>query len=57
MERISYKCNKCKYRFSRKADIKFSVCPYCGTGNCVEIDTGDTASRILDEVSKYERMD
>ena len=51
-ERINYKCNECQYEFSRKQGQAVTRCPYCGKENCLEIDTGDYASKVIDEVSE-----
>ena len=57
MTRTKYKCKKCNYIFSRNSDISFKYCPYCGSSGTIEIDTGDSASRLLNEVSSYDRID
>jgi peptide subunit release factor 1 (eRF1) len=55
--RVKYKCKNCNYKFAREQSITFRYCPYCGEEGTVEVDSGDTAKRILDEVSKYDRID
>jgi len=50
MERVLYICTNCNYEFSRKIHIKFRYCPYCGKQNCVELKTGDFASKLINTV-------
>lgn len=54
MERVKYLCNACNYEFSRKADVSFFKCPYCGKDNTVEPKKDNYASKLLDEVSGRE---
>ncbi len=56
MARIKYKCTKCNYKFSREDKVSFKHCPYCGSQGTVEMDTQDTASRLIKEVGSMERM-
>ncbi|MBU0756725.1 MAG: hypothetical protein KKF44_01550 [Nanoarchaeota archaeon] len=56
MARINYVCTKCKYKFSRSQETAFKLCPYCGAQGSIGVDTQDSASRILNEVSGYDRM-
>ena len=55
VERINYICSSCNYKFSRKADRTFKLCPYCGKEGTVEHYTADFASKIIDEVASYEK--
>ncbi|MCM2325528.1 MAG: hypothetical protein NDI94_03635 [Candidatus Woesearchaeota archaeon] len=50
MDKIRYKCMKCKYAFTRKNDLPVTKCPYCGKES-VEEQKGMDASKILDESS------
>ncbi|MBD3203860.1 hypothetical protein GF327_06170 [Candidatus Woesearchaeota archaeon] len=56
MVRIKYKCTNCKYKFSRNQNVSFKQCPYCGKKDTIQQDTQDTATKILDEVSTYDRI-
>jgi DNA-directed RNA polymerase subunit RPC12/RpoP len=47
-ERIRYRCNSCRFEFTRKADVALNHCPYCGK-DTFEEQKGDYASRILKE--------
>ncbi|AJF61925.1 TPA: hypothetical protein HA239_02480 [Candidatus Woesearchaeota archaeon] len=51
MEKIKYVCTSCNYDFSRKENIRFSKCPYCGKEGTVEVKKDNYASRLLNEVS------
>ncbi len=55
-ERTRYKCTSCKYEFTRTTKANVDHCPYCSKKGSVAILKGDFASKILDEVSKYDRM-
>ena len=55
IERINYICSSCNYKFSRKADRTFKLCPYCGKEGTVKHYTADFATKIIDEVTSYEK--
>ncbi|MFH0876532.1 MAG: hypothetical protein V1859_11450 [archaeon] len=56
MAKVKYFCKKCNYKFSRDENISFKQCPYCGAAGSVEVDTQNTAKKLIDEVSKIDRM-
>lgn len=47
-EQINYVCEKCKYKFSRKASLKIDKCPYCGGKNFHERSL-DSTDRLVKE--------
>ena len=50
-DRTAYVCTNCRYEFTRKTNVQFSSCPYCGKRGTVDLKTENFASKILDEVS------
>ncbi|MBT3407269.1 hypothetical protein HN415_01160 [Candidatus Woesearchaeota archaeon] len=50
--RIKYACDFCSFKFTRNRNINFLNCPYCGKPNSCNIDKGNIASTLLNEVSK-----
>ncbi len=56
MVKVNYRCNKCKFKFSRQDHVAFRVCPYCGSEGTVVMDEGNAASKLLDEVSQLGKV-
>ncbi len=45
-EKRDFVCDKCKYKFSRNADVHVVKCPYCGSENVHER-IEDSADKLL----------
>jgi predicted Zn-ribbon and HTH transcriptional regulator len=50
-DRIKYKCNNCRYEFTRKTVSKVMRCPYCANTDSVEVDSGNYAEKLIDTVN------